>query len=64
MSGEWQPIETAPTDGTEVLVYGTCFNEGEFMLAIYQLGEWLETWNNDPIHFVITHWQPLPEPPK
>lgn len=54
---EWQPIETAPRDGTWILVYvnGTVTN------AFFYLGHW-----DDGDYFSRmepTHWMPLPEPP-
>lgn len=56
----WQPIETAPRDETEVLTYrnglmAVAFWENEF-------GCWFVT---DGAELVgVTHWMPLPEPPK
>jgi hypothetical protein len=74
---EWQPIETAPTDGAEVLV---CSAAGHIFTAwyvngmngwspipIYVLRYW-EDWGGmpkeTPILATITHWMPLPTPPK
>ena len=55
----WQPIETAPKDGTCVLVY----SKGRVISAYFLHDDWLEVLHsysfNDP-----THWMPLPEPPK
>jgi hypothetical protein len=51
----WQPIETAPMDGTEVLV----IDAGE----VQQVSWWAHAWSHDD-SYVPTHWQPLPEPPK
>jgi hypothetical protein len=71
---EWQPIETAPRDGTSVLLFATqnphdmVDYKGAQVLSGYwcQLDEaWCSTgstWTGpfyDP-----THWMPLPEPPK
>jgi hypothetical protein len=68
---DWQPIETAPKDGTSVLVYGPW--KGEFS----QLKHPHEIWRghchpvsklwfiSGTLEFVDpTHWMPLPEPPK
>lgn len=62
----WQPIDTAPKDGTWVLLFGT---PG----VIPHVGRWLdEGWRNS--HYGerepywrfsgLTHWMPLPEAPK
>ena len=56
----WQPIETAPEDGTIVIIY----EEGKAVSAFYDSStkQWVETMDYyevpDP-----THWMPLPEPP-
>ncbi len=59
----WQTIDTAPKDGTYVLVYRP--NWAEAILVGYSgpnyPGEW-QTAEGIPIR--PTHWMPLPEPPK
>jgi hypothetical protein len=56
----WRPIETAPNDGTEVLL---CLDNG---LRI--VGQWRDSigWHDGfelaPLR-KSTHWQPLPSPP-
>jgi hypothetical protein len=67
MSG-WKPIETAPKDGTIILISP---RPGlAKYLGTVRIGKWAERngrWsfgevagrNVDP-----THWQPLPEPPQ
>jgi len=60
MKGEWQPIETAPTDGTRILGY-TALRYGSFMGVIWRgLPHWQSAERGvvDP-----THWMPLPKPP-
>jgi hypothetical protein len=70
---KWQSIETAPKDGTSVLVYG--FWEGELhgqdderdvWKAHFVLDEWFVDGGEFYSQHVIdpTHWMPLPEEPK
>lgn len=60
---EWQPIETAPKDGNEILLW------------VVDLGARPAFWENDvwcsPVdgHTMygngeVSHWMPLPEPPQ
>ena len=71
----WQPIETAPKDGSEVMLYDPRFRRfkiGRWREDDYcpEHGElWLDDSHDDfstgfascPIQ--PTHWQPLPEAP-
>ena len=57
----WRPIETAPKDGTRILVWV----EGA---ESHEIVGWLgDCWfNGDVTDFMFgdpTHWMPLPEPP-
>jgi len=57
---QWQPIETAPKDGTEILVFHPERNE-QFVCYLKE-GYWMfapdAALATDP-----THWMPLPNPP-
>jgi hypothetical protein len=69
----WQTMETAPKDGTEILVYGIANGElggihaepeawkVSWLFTHWSLcgGEGYSVWVDSP-----THWMPLPEPPK
>jgi hypothetical protein len=66
--GVWQPIKTAPKDGSWMLV--TC--GGIFTPAVARWDDevdmWVEiedapeTWS-EPEDWQLTHWMPLPPPP-
>lgn len=59
---QWQPIETAPKDGTPVLAW----DEGAVCIVTWVSGDsidpdgWYDVRRLDP---APTHWQPLPAPP-
>ena len=65
---EWQPIETAPKDGTVFLSFGISPDGG--VLFAYGKGFGVTRWDSGnggrwqggPAY--PTHWQQLPEPPK
>lgn len=59
---EWQPIETAPRDGTVILTAYLHPNHGWVMKTAKQyIGQW---WSNGSlVAHGVTHWVPLPKPP-
>lgn len=72
---DWQPIETAPRDATEVLgvlsstaANGTYGEGGKRTLHIivFEEGRWQGDWpallENEC--WAFTHWMPLPEAPR
>ena len=61
---EWQPIETAPRDGTAILGWdgqkqstAEWYETGEYW-SLCVMGAWAEDSEWWP-----THWMPLPAPP-
>lgn len=70
---KWQPIETAPKDGTNILLYEP---KNEFNPPEYFVGRWEKS--RDPFIYGTswecseygafnhhpTHWIPLPDAPK
>lgn len=66
----WQPIETAPKDGTVIILSGTAkeanfggdrkeysvVHQGYWSAKMWQMGTF-DQWID------VTHWQPLPTPP-
>jgi hypothetical protein len=62
----WQPIETAPLDGSDVAVFVT--ESGEQFIAYYDAGSWIYGLiplgrGGGKLCCEPTHWQPLLEPP-
>jgi len=62
---QWMPIETAPTDGTWMIIY--LETVGRSICAYYSpsSGKLVDTWcgSIDKRCYKPTHWQPLPAPP-
>jgi hypothetical protein len=57
----WKTIDSAPRDGTRVLVWLPALrlvSACEFQHGLWQHG----IWTNPPL--AVTHWQPLPPPPE
>lgn len=78
----WQPIETAPKDGTKVLIweqYSRTPVVTSYSGYTNKWGQVVGSWSACKEHYdvdgdawltdrlyqdLITHWMPLPEPPK
>jgi len=61
MSG-WQPIETAPTDETEIL--GVDRHKCYRVVWVWWWEDGKPVWFDGDCQMDPTHWMPLPEPPK
>jgi hypothetical protein len=69
----WQPIETAPRDGTRVLLWGACSGDvgGQLTGPVAVTGcfsDYAQAFEADPTDYYTvaveaTHWMPLPAPP-
>ena len=77
---EWQPIETAPKDGTQIISFWPCYREGHQV----QITSWVNTEHRDHgnvtysaqywqapslasftlAHLAPSHWMPVPLAPK
>ena len=65
---QWQPIETAPKDGTAILsTWPSLFKDQDkwfIQPVFFRDGIWLHLWDHDEtLPLNPTHWQPLPSPP-
>lgn len=65
----WQPIETAPKDGTYIILYGNSYYPQGIMpkkpdlIGIVKEGEFCAgSWQIGGRTIEPTHWQPLPPP--
>ena len=61
----WQPIATAPKDGTRILAYYPPFagTSGDIVTIRWVLWNGEHYWATSPTGDDPTHWQSLPEPP-
>jgi hypothetical protein len=66
----WQPIETAPKDGSEFLAFGGGLDHFDICVYNARIGCWscgsitLDDTDIEPEGYNRpTHWMPLPEPP-
>lgn len=60
---QWQPIETAPKDGTRILVWSQEYG-GRGPLVLFWMDEhWREPANLLSLRVPPTHWMPIPPPP-
>lgn len=66
-SEEWQPIETAPKDGTYVLLFGehsrACRERNRQLTARWDGRDWESADDGYGIYLKPTHWMPLPTAP-
>lgn len=62
---EWQPIETAPRDRTIIIVAHEFWNNVGLVQYVYPEGFCHYADGTKVDHQQrLTHWMPLPEPPK
>jgi len=63
----WQPIETAPKDGSNFLVYLPKAKKRNYAAAYYDVSSsgifFLHDRAGVWLHNKATHWMPLPPPP-
>jgi hypothetical protein len=66
---EWQPIETAPKDGTGFIYFQGLLHEQKWIgSAVWHKGKFLHVqWDrcqDDWLEINPTYWMPLPDPPQ
>lgn len=60
----WQPIETAPKDGTYFIAYAhTKIPLIPYVICAFYDGNFRRHVTHQ-VQSTLTHWMPLPEPPK
>lgn len=65
---KWQPIATAPKDGTEILLFGCCREKDDYRRYApdANVGWWDGAWRTRTIDSEVcdaTHWMPIPAVP-
>ena len=64
----WQPISTAPKDGTEIIIGGWEYFAG--WIWNQSVASWdsqyriWKDWAENGVHFNCTHWHSISDPPK
>lgn len=63
---DWQPIETAPKDGTTIILHVDW--EPLTVAGFWDVasGVWCVKWDSHPLNggfYPVTHWRPLPTAP-
>jgi hypothetical protein len=56
---EWKPIKKAPKDKDLI---GYCVGSGSYFLIHWS--RFMRGWISDEHMVSVTHWMPLPDPPK
>lgn len=61
-ASDWQPIETAPRDGSRLWLYEPSYGYEGWWHEDWPRGEayWMDDRDSEP---EPTHWRPLPDPP-
>lgn len=61
---EWQPISTAPRDGSDILAYQRVADKDRILTMRYdRTGKTFCTNVHSFVAFDPSHWMPLPKPP-
>ena len=60
---EWQPIETAPKDATNIMLWEMSFDQCVIGYGT-KLSKHLTESSTDHVLRFCTHWMPLPAPPE
>lgn len=64
IAAQWQPIETAPKDGSVINTYRKCRGQIFIFAAYFKNGDWFCLDDDDmPVMPHPTHWMPLPPEP-
>lgn len=61
---EWQPIETAPKDGTRILLGGTFYSGAWEAMTGATMGPDIDSDDRRTGDWIVTHWLPLPPAPE
>ena len=64
-SDPWQPIETAPRDGSIIVAYNSLsHSDNKYETVLWSDSKWRPRKDTSITYPSLSHWQPLPAPPK